>query len=125
MRDNLLAIPDDENENPARMRDIARTLIGCKRDIVMKIAVQIKTNIKTRLRLVFHGNGRGAKIAIAAKDNVKTLRRGCDNKPVEPAAIQAAPRENTTRKVSPKPNFFSCRESLTSPSDCNSLLWLT
>lgn len=56
---------------------------------------------------------------------VRTLRKGCDNNPVEPAAINAAAREDINSIVNTVFGFDSVKESSTNALDCNNLLWLT
>lgn len=64
--------------------------------------MQIVINMIKRLRLFLHGQGRGVNIAIPKNTNVITRLRGCANNPVEPAAIQAAAKDDMTKIVNPE-----------------------
>ena len=75
-----------------------------------------------QLESFLQGQGRCDKTADIKKIRVNTFRKGCDNNPVELAAIHAAVKEDTIKAIDTKSFDVSCKESSANPSVCNSFL---
>ncbi|MBN1972273.1 MAG: hypothetical protein JW787_01440 [Sedimentisphaerales bacterium] len=121
----LFVCPVDITASPAGTRATASILTAGKDEVIIYIARHDAAKMIKRLVFFCHGQGRGAKTAIAKKIIVSTRLKGCESNPTEPDAIHAAIKDDMTSTVKPEQVIVSGEESLTNPSDCNSLLWLT